>query len=217
MKTTKDEIFQIILGTMLGDGGFEFPSSTSGQLYPKMRVTHCLEKETNQTILLKDLISEHYKTGIFSKDKNKNTIRFGVSSTETEITSALLELTRYDDRKRKIPVSNITPLVLLFWYLDDGSLSVGKQKRKNSYTIFRRLKITGKSYKEEDILECIDFINKSYNLNFRPDRENGRVIGMIISNNKKEKPVTSKKQFVNVNKKPSKPSRYGKLFAEEEK
>ena len=38
-----------------------------------------------------------------------------------------------------------------------------------------------------------------------------------LSNNKEEKPVTSKKQFVNVNKKPSKPSRYGKLFAEEEK
>lgn len=38
-----------------------------------------------------------------------------------------------------------------------------------------------------------------------------------LSDNKEEKPVTSKKQFVNVNKKPSKPSRYGKLFAEEEK
>ncbi len=38
-----------------------------------------------------------------------------------------------------------------------------------------------------------------------------------LSNNKEEKPVTSKKQFVNVNKKASKPSRYGKLFAEEEK
>ena len=38
-----------------------------------------------------------------------------------------------------------------------------------------------------------------------------------LSNNKEEKPVTSKKQFVNVNKKASKPSRYGKLFAKEEK
>ena len=38
-----------------------------------------------------------------------------------------------------------------------------------------------------------------------------------LSNNKEEKPATSKKQFVNVNKKASKPSRYGKLFAEEEK
>ena len=35
--------------------------------------------------------------------------------------------------------------------------------------------------------------------------------------NKEEKTATSKKQFVNVNKKTSKPSRYGKLFAEEEK
>lgn len=38
-----------------------------------------------------------------------------------------------------------------------------------------------------------------------------------LSNSKEEKPVTSKKQFVNVNKKASKPSRYGKLFAKEEK
>lgn len=41
--------------------------------------------------------------------------------------------------------------------------------------------------------------------------------GNFALSNKEEKPVTSKKQFVNVNKKPSKPSRYGKLFAEEEK
>ena len=41
--------------------------------------------------------------------------------------------------------------------------------------------------------------------------------GNFALSNKEEKTVTSKKQFVNVNKKASKPSRYGKLFAKEEK
>lgn len=41
--------------------------------------------------------------------------------------------------------------------------------------------------------------------------------GNFALSNKEEKTATSKKQFVNVNKKASKPSRYGKLFAEEEK
>lgn len=41
--------------------------------------------------------------------------------------------------------------------------------------------------------------------------------GNFALSNNKEKTATSKKQFVNVNKKASKPSRYGKLFAEEEK
>ena len=41
--------------------------------------------------------------------------------------------------------------------------------------------------------------------------------GNFALSNKEEKTATSKKQFVNVNKKTSKPSRYGKLFAEEEK
>ena len=44
-------------------------------------------------------------------------------------------------------------------------------------------------------------------------------LNMVTSHflTKKKKTATSKKQFVNVNKKASKPSRYGKLFAEEEK
>lgn len=41
--------------------------------------------------------------------------------------------------------------------------------------------------------------------------------GNFALSSKEEKTATSKKQFVNVNKKASKPSRYGKLFAEEEK
>ena len=41
--------------------------------------------------------------------------------------------------------------------------------------------------------------------------------GNFALSDKEEKAVTSKKQFVNVNKKASKPSRYGKLFAKEEK
>ena len=41
--------------------------------------------------------------------------------------------------------------------------------------------------------------------------------GNFAFSNNEEKTTTSKKQFVNVNKKASKPSRYGKLFAEEEK
>nr|DAR44333.1 MAG TPA: hypothetical protein [Caudoviricetes sp.] len=41
--------------------------------------------------------------------------------------------------------------------------------------------------------------------------------GNFALSDKEEKTVTSKKQFVNVNKKASKPSRYGKLFAKEEK
>lgn len=41
--------------------------------------------------------------------------------------------------------------------------------------------------------------------------------GNFALSGKEEKTVTSKKQFVNVNKKAAKPSRYGKLFAKEEK
>lgn len=41
--------------------------------------------------------------------------------------------------------------------------------------------------------------------------------GNFALSNTKEKEVTTKKQFVNVNKKAVKPSRYGKLFAKEEK
>ena len=60
----------------------------------------------------------------------------------------------------------ITPLSLYFWYLDDGSLSVQKVKRKKSFFLRKQLTIALKSYSDKSILKLIDYLNSKYNLNF---------------------------------------------------
>ena len=180
----KQIVNEIVLGTMLGDGGLEYPSPTSRCKNPLLGVTHCLYKEKEQTKLLRQLISTYYTVGKLTEDVKKNTIRFRISSKEVDLIK-LVESTTRLDRKRFVDVNSITLIVLLFWYLDDGSLTLGKQKRPKGYTLYRRLKITAKSYSEENLIEVCDLINSKFKLNFKIDYEKGKAVGLVISNNKK--------------------------------
>lgn len=102
----------------------------------------------------------------------------------------MIELTRYEDNTRKLPdIKYITPIVLLFWYLDDGSLIVSKQKRPNGRkpTIYRKLKISLQSFKDEDIIIFTKKLNEKFKLNFKIGytkiKNEKKVSDIYISNN----------------------------------
>lgn len=91
--------------------------------------------------------------------------------------------------KRKIPkdLSLITPLVLFFWYLDDGTLVV-RHPNENCATnnIRRSLRISLKSYTDKRILRLIKTLKKSYDLTFRAERNSEQKIIKICMESKKE-------------------------------
>lgn len=184
MKITRKTVDDIILGSALGDGSIEKPSGKN--IRPTMSFHHSREKEFDYIRFKHEVISKYYRTNNV-RTGNNNTERFSISSLEEEIISRVQALTRYPDNTRKLPSAEyMTPLSLLIWYLDDGSFPICIQKRKYKNSIHRKLKITLKSYRDEDILQFLDEINPKFKLNLRAYRENGKINDIGISNNIKE-------------------------------
>jgi len=104
----------------------------------------------------------------------------------------MLNHTRNLDNKRIFPnIKFINLISILFWYLDDGSLSIIEQKRegrKNS--IHRKLRIHLQSYDDEDIIKFIRAFNNKFDLSFKPFYENikgnRKIVAIGVSNNIKE-------------------------------
>jgi len=182
-------IFDMILGSMLGDGHITKPCGKN--IHPVMGFTQCGSKEKDYIEMKHKLCSSLYNVNKIRKG-HYDTLRFDFSTkrdNENNLVAKIIELTRYEDNCRKIPdIKYITPVVLLFWYLDDGSLTIGTQKRPNGRkpSVYRKLRIALKSFKDEDIEIFIKKLNKKFGLSFKSFKENGKIVSIGISNNIEE-------------------------------
>ena len=82
-------------------------------------------------------------------------------------------LSKSNPKKRCIPVDYLdellTPLALLFWFMDDGQFIVRHPTK--TYSLFRRrLAITLNSFDDADVLKTVEFINNKYGINFKIER-----------------------------------------------
>ena len=183
-------IKDMLIGSLLGDGSIEYNHSQNNQV--TISFTQNGTKEVNYINYKHDLMAKLWKVNPVKK-AHHNTIRFRFSMTETEIINEMIELTRYEDNSRKLPdIEDISPVALLFWYLDDGSLSVIKQKRPGNRppSIHRKLRIALTSFKDEDIIRFVDQFNKKYGTKLRTFEESrsGKktIVAIGISNSIEE-------------------------------
>ena len=181
---TKEYVDQMILGSMLGDGSVEKPTGLAVNY--NLSFTQAIWEEE----YLKhkhDLMESFYKVYDI-RDGHNNTKRFNVSTKELILTNYIRNISRYSDNTRKMPDNElITPVVLLYWYLDDGSLSITECKRSGrKSSISRKLRIHLQSYKDSDILRIMEYLNQTYNLNMTAQYEkinNKRKITALCINN----------------------------------
>lgn len=181
----KEIVDSLILGSLLGDGHIE--QARKLNKIERLGFTQCSKngKEVEYINLKHKMISNFYRCNPIINGNN-NTIRFSLSTRDPEVvklTSRMVKILRYPGNKRKIPdISEFNPVVMLFWYLDDGSLSVGKQKRPNGRkpSISRRLKITLTSYRDEDILNFINEFKNKTGIEFRVSRYKGKIESINI-------------------------------------
>ena len=180
-------INSVILGSLLGDGHIE----SNGNKDNPSRCIMFTQNSLNETGYIEskfNLVNHLYKCNPIREGHN-NTLRFSITAREKELTESMTKLTRYDNYKRKLPpIENINPVVLLYWYLDDGSLTIGKQKRPNGkYTVYRKLRIALQSYNDNDIEDFLLSFNDKFNLNFKPSRETikgqKKIVSIGTSNN----------------------------------
>lgn len=179
----------MILGSCMGDGSVEKPHG--------LRVNYLLSFHQNslneeQYIKFKhNLISTIYKTNPI-RPGNNNTLRFSISTKEKEITSFVVTNTRNSKNERVFPnIELINPITILFWYLDDGSLSISEQKRGGrKSSICRKLRIHLQSYNNVDILDFLEKFNTKFGLSFKPFYEKikgeRKIVSIGISNNIRE-------------------------------
>lgn len=177
---SKEYVDSMILGSLMGDGHINAPRGNN--INPTIGFTAESVKEVKYLKLKYDLVNKFYKTGKIRKGHFK-TNRFDISSKEKELTQKMIDMTRLENNKRKYPdIKDFNEVALLYWYIDDGSLSLGIQKRPNGRksTISRSISIALKSYKTEDTLEFMELINKKFNLNFKPKFYKGKTEGIRI-------------------------------------
>lgn len=182
MEINKQFVDDMILGSVLGDGSLEKPGSLRKNYLISFTQNSKDEKEKEYINLKHDLIEKYYKVNKV-RPKHNNTYYFSISTKEKELTDYILHLSRYNDNKRKLPdIEKITPVVMLFWYLDDGSLSIGIQKRPNgrNSTISRRLKISLSSYKDKDILKFIEDFKTKFNIEFKTSKDKGKIVDIHL-------------------------------------
>lgn len=179
MKLKLDKYFtdNMILGSVLGDGSLEKPEGLRKNYLISFTQNSKNEKEKKYIELKHHLCKKFYKTNDIRK-KHNNTYHFSISTKEKELIDRIRNLTRYEDNTRKLPpIEYINEIVMLFWYLDDGSLTIGLQKRPNGRksSITRRLKITLSSYRDEDILKFVDDFKDKFNIDFKVLRNHGKI------------------------------------------
>lgn len=182
MKNELKFVNDMILGSVLGDGCLEKPTGFRKNYLISFCQNSKNEKEKEYIELKYNLISKYYKTNKI-RIKHHNTYHFSISTKEKELTDKTFNLTRYEDNTRKIPnIKYINEVVMLFWYIDDGSLTVGVQKRPNGRlsTIYRRLKISLASYKDEDILKFVKDFKKKFNIEFKVSKNKNKITDITI-------------------------------------
>ena len=175
-----DKLQSMLLGCCLGDASLEYDSKKN-----------CKDLSFNHKHLHKDYL-EYKKnylddngliTGKLSKTKTVYRFRvFKSNDKNKELVENMFNLLKDSDGNMKLPddLSLINKDVLLFWFLDDGSLTTSKIKRKSKYFVDPAITIALKSYSDESILKLIDHIKNTYDIQFKPKRASkGGKIGWI--------------------------------------
>ena len=185
MDIDKQFVDSLILGSLLGDGHIE--RARGNNTNSRIGFTHNskADKELNYISLKRDLISKFYTVNTL-RHAHHNTLRFDLSTLDSNVNilvDRLVKMSRYDDNSRKLPdIEFFDAIVMLFWYLDDGSLTIGFQKRPNGRksSISRRLKITLSSYKDEDIINFVKEFKDKFGIEFKLQRERNKITQISI-------------------------------------
>jgi hypothetical protein len=171
MKITEEQFWDITMGCVLGDASI--PNYTDR----KKRIEFTQSEDQLDYLKLKyNLVSQYLRTTdiipVKRKDIDKKCYRFTVSPTfptEENFIEYFYSLTRDSEGNRMIPenISEfITPLILLFWYMDDGSLTDRHESKRY------RLAIGVKSYSDESIHLLRDVIKEKYDINLSFENRN---------------------------------------------
>lgn len=183
MLFNKEFVNNMILGSILGDGSIEKPCGYRKNYLISFTQNSKNEKEKEYIELKYNLIKKYYKVNNI-REKHNNTYHFSISTKEKELTENFLKLTRYNDNSRKLPnIEYFNNVVILFWYLDDGSLTIGKQKRNNGFSIYKRIKISLASYKDEDIIKFINNFKLKFNIEFKILKNKNKITDIYIRKN----------------------------------
>ncbi|ALN97835.1 hypothetical protein Bp8pS_156 [Bacillus phage vB_BpuM-BpSp] len=167
----EDECFQLLIGTLLGDSTIE---KKNRSIVNTQSIIHRDYVEMKYNIFKK-----YYKVGVLGESKNwgtnpKEELRVGIRYRiwDKELSNKIERIMFDENHKRIIPndLNIITPLTLLFWYLDDGAFIV----RDNGKYIRRSLRIGLKSFSDESILRLIDYLKEKYDISFRAEYDKGR-------------------------------------------
>lgn len=173
----------MILGSMMGDGHVNRPAKHVINGNYGLGFTQNSLTEEEYIYFKHKLCNEYFATNKV-RNKHNNTLTFDISmKDDTGIVKEMINLTRDEKFKRKFPDINSFDVVsLLFWYLDDGSLSISEQKRPNGRksSMCRRLSIHLKSYDDNDIFDFTNKLNKKFNLNFKFKKCHGKIEAITI-------------------------------------
>lgn len=173
----------MILGSMMGDGHINRPADHVVNGNYGLGITQNSLTEEDYIHFKHRLCSEYFVTNKV-RSKHNNTLTFDISMKDkTGIVEEMIDLTRDKEFKRKFPdIKSFDEVALLFWYLDDGSLSISGQKRPNGRksSMCRRLSINLKSYKDDDILDFTEKLNSKFNLNFKFKKYHGKIEAITI-------------------------------------
>ena len=188
IKINKEYVDSMIIGSLLGDASIDMDTDKYGNRFPyTISFTQCYSKESNYIAHKHELMSKYYNPLKLDPAHN-NTIRFRMSRKDKYMIEEMFHLVRTPENKRIFPdIKYFNPIVLLYWYLDDGSLALGKQTRPNrKSSIYRKLRIALKLFDDEDILTTTEGINKKFGLKFKPSYEQNKIVNICISNNIEE-------------------------------
>ena len=175
---TKD---QALVGCLLGDSSFE-PTF--------INVMHSILYE-DYLLQKYDGFSKFFNVGRIGISNNwgsnpnpelRKAVRFRILRDQSYTKYALedyREVMLDEDGRRQIPVAYlgdlITPECLFFWFFDDGHLIVRRPTDKYGY-FRRRIAITLKSFKDEQITSVMKFLNQKYGLDFKAESEKGKIV-----------------------------------------
>lgn len=172
----------IVMGSAMGDGHINHPAKHVKNGNIGIGFTQNSKTEIPYIEMKHRLLSEFYTTNPI-RFKHNNTVTFDISMRDTSgISEYIRTNTRYSDGSRRFPpIEEFDEVALLFWYLDDGSLSIVEQKRPNRRSsMCRLLSIHLQSYKDEDILNFMDLLNSKFGLDFKPKRHKDKIVSIVI-------------------------------------
>lgn len=174
-KLNKKEIFltdiqrEVLAGLMLGDGCIQFSHGDTGNNNPRLTMQRNIN-DKNYMYWLYDFIknlcnSEPFEYSVFDKRTNKRYYSINLYSKSISCLKSI-RYHWYPKGKKIIPRDlKLTPLILLIWFLDDGSFV------RRSNTNFN-LKLSTHGFNKEDVIFIADLLSKRYSANFRINNDN---------------------------------------------